>query len=801
MRAHDRGSGPVLTAVCQIGANRIGGDAPELVDQTHVQISAMKDSEKSYVYSPLLGPRSIRVLVIQPAPRRVDPLQCSFLEVSLDDNVSPENEYEAISYTWGVPDATKPVLCDGRTVMVTPNCQQAILHLRRSLQPRRIWIDAVCIDQQSVSEKNTQVPMMGDIYHRAQRTIIWLGPDIDGVLSGVLRRASRYGGYINRFILKPGLEIGDATDETRPKRSHMRLGILGRNESQRMAHLLSEDWFRRIWTIQEFLLSKSTVFRMGKVECSSNNLLRYFEIGHGLLSRPDLRHFTMRNDLSEFRLISSVDSDHFYNFITLLVKLMALNDCADARDKIYGIMAYIKRAYPSFQLPVVDYGKSLVEIYESFTRSIITATGTLWALEFIKLTPRIQRPGHNAGDEISIPSWVLDLRDPLHVSYPGWYHKSAKTSDVLFQTDTPGRLRVRGKEIGRVLRVGLRMPHWDPALGNGFDDQGMDAARAECLSQWTTFAANLDLEDDLVATSPYRFLQEKKRGRHYSSRINANPCHDPHVRAIRFLASVLDPLRQPHGLGDTGYGISGNKPWPQASQGLVTQTLRAVERRWERSDNIIPDVATRHIHDGHVLFLTSEGYFGQCDGDVQVGDKMCSLEGAAMVFVLRESEEAGEFLVASELSSATNSSSPSSPTHGDEFAASWIQQLIIAPKELPRFWVFLYLYRVSPLTYFINGLLAAGIADTSITCSAVELLRITPVLSPPVRKFGEYMAPYMQIAGGYLANPEAVEECLYCQALVTNTVLRSIGLDDQLRNAWRDVGFLAAVSRRSSGMA
>ncbi|KAM4060206.1 ABC-2 type transporter [Hirsutella rhossiliensis] len=47
--------------------------------------------------------------------------------------------------------------------------------------------------------------------------------------------------------------------------------------------------------------------------------------------------------------------------------------------------------------------------------------------------------------------------------------------------------------------------------------------------------------------------------------------------------------------------------------------------------------------------------------------------------------------------------------------------VIVSPSSLPTFWVFVY--RASPLTYFVNGLVVASLAGTHITCSAAELQR------------------------------------------------------------------------------
>jgi len=43
----------------------------------------------------------------------------------------------------------------------------------------RYWIDALCINQADVAEKNVQVPLMGRIYQGAVRVVAFLGQDGD----------------------------------------------------------------------------------------------------------------------------------------------------------------------------------------------------------------------------------------------------------------------------------------------------------------------------------------------------------------------------------------------------------------------------------------------------------------------------------------------------------------------------------------------------------------------------------------------------------------------------------------------
>ncbi|KAH8893926.1 ABC transporter-like protein [Thozetella sp. PMI_491] len=114
--------------------------------------------------------------------------------------------------------------------------------------------------------------------------------------------------------------------------------------------------------------------------------------------------------------------------------------------------------------------------------------------------------------------------------------------------------------------------------------------------------------------------------------------------------------------------------------------------------------------------------------------------------------------------------------------------VLVPPGALPRFWIFMY--RVSPLTYLIEGLAASELAGLRIECSGVETLHIQVPQGFPARNCGEYLDDFAQGAGGYVVNPDDVSQCQYCPVTSADTVLSRFGIDTQ--QPWRDVGILAA---------
>ncbi|CAH0021017.1 unnamed protein product [Clonostachys rhizophaga] len=84
--------------------------------------------------------------------------------------------YEALSYKWGKPVYSEPITIAGHTVLVTPNLAVALRGLRLRDRQRVLWIDALCINQESLHERAQQVSLMKDIYSRCVCDLLWLGP-------------------------------------------------------------------------------------------------------------------------------------------------------------------------------------------------------------------------------------------------------------------------------------------------------------------------------------------------------------------------------------------------------------------------------------------------------------------------------------------------------------------------------------------------------------------------------------------------------------------------------------------------
>ena len=72
--------------------------------------------------------------------------------------------YRALSYTWGKAYPPRTISVNGRTSSISENLWQFLKQECPNSHGKWYWIDALCIDQCNILERNYQVGMMGRIY-------------------------------------------------------------------------------------------------------------------------------------------------------------------------------------------------------------------------------------------------------------------------------------------------------------------------------------------------------------------------------------------------------------------------------------------------------------------------------------------------------------------------------------------------------------------------------------------------------------------------------------------------------------
>ncbi|KAF2092595.1 hypothetical protein NA57DRAFT_82150 [Rhizodiscina lignyota] len=108
-----------------------------------------------------------------------------------------------------------------------------------------------------------------------------------------------------------------------------------------------------------------------------------------------------------------------------------------------------------------------------------------------------------------------------------------------------------------------------------------------------------------------------------------------------------------------------------------------------------------------------------------------------------------------------------------------------SPDALPGFWIFMY--RVSPLTYWVGGIVSTELHGRQVDCSATEVSMFNP---PSGQTCQEYLAPYLSQAPGTLQNPNATADCRYCS--LSNADQFLAGSNIFWSERWRNFGLIWA---------
>jgi len=203
-----------------------------------------------YQYQPLQSPDEFRVLILHPGAAVGSESEPNELVGDIvHEKVSEDADYVALSYVWGRTLRSRVFLPDQeRWLSTTSNLHDALLDLRSPDRPLRLWVDALCINQDDVSERNHQVQQMRRIFSCARETIVYLGRDQGGNTG------------FSAWNFLEGQASWALNDKGEPDESipeKMRDLIEFRGDIYDVEHdILERQWFRRVWVFQEVVVSK-----------------------------------------------------------------------------------------------------------------------------------------------------------------------------------------------------------------------------------------------------------------------------------------------------------------------------------------------------------------------------------------------------------------------------------------------------------------------------------------------------------------------------------------------------------------
>ncbi|KAF6805907.1 heterokaryon incompatibility protein het-6-like protein [Colletotrichum musicola] len=331
------------------------------------------------VYPSRLQKDEFRVLCLSPV-RDVDYPVHVDLETYADEQHA---EYETVSYTWGGEEgdsaSCRPVYVGEHwdVLWQTRNCWEMLRYLRPRRGVRIVWVDAICINQNDLEERQQQVAKMGLIYERTFRVVVYLGPDVTPPTSTSSPHPRRH--YLHEhdsLAVKPRLPPPSAGSSASP------------TLDLKLSGLFEREYFRRLWIIQELIMSRNITLRIGDVEFTVDREVNFRTASPSNHALPWLQFVTQRfiggaggNDL-----LSAVD-------------LTRQSRASDPRDKIFGLLGLVRSSGRDAVAPAYSI---------SFRHLLL---GYFAYCLLVQKDIRVIANAAGLGAAVGMPSWALAIPD------------------------------------------------------------------------------------------------------------------------------------------------------------------------------------------------------------------------------------------------------------------------------------------------------------------------------------------------------------------------------------------------------
>ena len=359
---------------------------------------------QKYHYWTLQEKGWFRLVVIEPSLDPQHQISCSLIHQRIKDCA----EYEALSYTWGTDMPKTPILIDGGVTFVRSSLYAALKNLRLEKKARIIWIDALSINQNDISERNFQVSQMTEIYSCARQVIVWLGESDKYTNLGI--------DFLAEISPQAKLIVERAT-ESKDKMYEEWNNLFGSSYTGNGSEgwlvgvlaLLIRDWWDRVWTVQEITLAQDAIIQAGQKSVR----WEYLEIFSMVFSTYVNRSDQIKRTASSFQTFSKmmplvlradtirIMRGRWRNKIEIPMSFMVehtLSRCAtDPKDKIYAIQGLINCG-PSL---APNYLLSCEEIYTTAFKDMLEYFGDLRVYNYLQEI----HPDRNT----RLPTWVPDF--------------------------------------------------------------------------------------------------------------------------------------------------------------------------------------------------------------------------------------------------------------------------------------------------------------------------------------------------------------------------------------------------------
>lgn len=327
------------------------------------------------VEPPIPIQRRLKLAFIQASTDFAARVECTTLVV----DIAKAPTYKALSYAWGgsrkvisytredgPPYAAEGdngksnptqemVMVDGQEMNIRQTLFHALQQIREPNSAVAIWVDAICTSPEEMKRRAAWTLRMRDIYEYAEEVIVWLGQGDEET--------------------QKGMDFLDGFWEERPKLQFELgkyfFGPLTRVPWKVICRLFHMPWWKRIWTLQEFLVAKELQIRCGDkripwrglkeftwfVDLESTSY-RLSEERDGII-RPMIELVKERN---EFICLQDEYRIQFGFPLEKLWQVTKTHESFDPRDKIFALLGMLDQPSAKYA-PKINYNFCPCAVY------------------------------------------------------------------------------------------------------------------------------------------------------------------------------------------------------------------------------------------------------------------------------------------------------------------------------------------------------------------------------------------------------------------------------------------------------
>jgi hypothetical protein len=276
------------------------------------------------------------------------------------------SDYAIASYTWegceNIKGIKEPMPIGSLHVML-----RKLLHVRCR---RYIWVDALCINQDSEEEKEYNITLMGHLYENAKICYACIGVKVRSGINSISR-------------LLPFMELytlygGGYSQEEYPETASCEIAEDIDNITGCLSAIFKSRWFSRAWTVQESILSKNLFFVTDNVVIPKNDIELFADYALMLLNEDDYlaldEYHNAITSLAEYReLLQPSDI-----CAMTVLKIMSKREATKEHDKVYSVLGILPNLdiQISYKMPLDELHRLFqVQLLKSGDHSVLLIVG------------------------------------------------------------------------------------------------------------------------------------------------------------------------------------------------------------------------------------------------------------------------------------------------------------------------------------------------------------------------------------------------------------------------------------------